>query len=187
MIPATPTMISMRAFRARLRRYHIRHGTRIVFGRWADHIELADGRLAGLWRYPGGTEAYARAIGVLRNGETVDHSPKCSRCKTRTPGRRMQWIWADGDLNAVPVEPARYHRQCERCMEWSRETRRDPKKCLDCRRRIQSDLPVRFRIRRCDHCQNRKLNREFRARQIEGATNPNSPWFGSPMGRAYDR
>ncbi len=182
--PVAPTTVSMRVFRARLRRYHTHHGARIVFGRWATHIEISGVPVAIVRNL----EGYARDVGVLRDGETVDHTPRCSRCKSRVPERWKRWVRTDtGDVDFVPVEPPRYHRQCERCVAWSRATRRDPTRCLDCRRGLDPDVLPQFRTRRCELCRDAKLNREYRARQIEGATNPNSPWFGAPMGQAYDR
>jgi hypothetical protein len=182
----------MRTFRARLRRYHERDGTRIVFGRYETHISILGVPVA----FVQDLESYARDIGVLHPDEIVDSTPRCSRCKSRVPERRTQLarthtgdlMWTDtGDFMRIPVEPPRYHRQCERCIVWSRASRRDPTKCLDCRHLLDPHVLPQYRTRRCERCRDAKLNREYRARQIEGATNPNSPWFGAPMGQAYDR
>jgi hypothetical protein len=92
--------------------------------------------------------------------------PRCSRCRSR----RVQTF-------TDPWGSITYTRQCSRCVAWSRGTRRDPTKCLDCRQTIVSDLPRRFRLRRCDDCQNLKLARARRQRRIDARVNPLSPFF----------
>jgi hypothetical protein len=139
----TTTQITLRTLHARLQRWFRQAGGDVRFG----HSLARYGLYSNVVRYPDGRtgwitheEAVARELGVIAADEVVDHTPKCTRCKTRTPARRMGWVWgADGKAAIVPIEPPRYHRQCERCTAWSRATRRDVLRCLDCRR---SGLPM---------------------------------------------
>jgi len=176
--------VSMRAFRDRLRKYHTTRGERVIFGRFEDHIIRADERITFIRNL----EGYAREVGVLHPDETVDHAPRCSRCKSRTPIRRRRWNYEQAGW--VLVEPPQYHRQCERCFVWSRATRHDPLRCLDCRRWVDPAIEALSEedrefyrrhggrgIRRCQACNGSKLTREQRQREIDGQYNPLSPYF----------
>ena len=130
-------------------------------------------------------EDYARSIGLLDDDETVDHTPWCSRCKSREPVRIVEGRKnpTTGDWEYVRVEPARYLRQCRRCYDWSDATRRDPWRCTDCRRPIDEDarsLIGRDMLSRCSRCHEAKLGRERRKRRSDGQQSPLSPFWNRP-------
>jgi hypothetical protein len=89
-------------------------------------------------------ETLARKFRVLRHNEHLGDPPLCSRCKRRVADMH----WTGG-----------YLRQCSRCYEWSRSTRRDPTRCTNCRR--TKDKPAQVKgISRCSECHTTKLERE---------------------------
>jgi hypothetical protein len=97
-------------------------------------------------RRPIGTdlESLAHEIGVLHPSEHLAEAPLCTRCRSRA----AVLDWTGGFL-----------RQCSRCYEWSRSTRRDPTRCTSCRR--TKDKPAQARgVSRCSECHETKLERE---------------------------
>jgi len=93
-------------------------------------------------------EALARKFHVLRRNEHLGEPPVCSRCKQRV----AEMDWTGG-----------YLRQCSRCYEWSRSTRRDPSRCTNCRR-TKDNLAIQRELSRCTECHEAKLAREKRYR-----------------------
>jgi hypothetical protein len=105
--------------------------------------------------------------------------PKCSRCRSR---KVYTWASLRGNI--------RYERQCLRCITWSRATRSDSLRCLDCRRWVDPAIEALSEedrefyrryggrgIRRCQACNGSKLTREQRQRESDGQYNPLSPYF----------
>ena len=95
--------------------------------------------------------------------------PRCSRCRSR---KVFTWASLLGNI--------RYERMCSRCITWSRTTRRDPLRCLDCRQWLnpafatwsENDLAMmrrygRVDCRRCERCADRKRVREREYRREE--------------------
>jgi hypothetical protein len=115
-------------------------------------------------------------------GRILPAPPRCSRCKCR---KVFTWASLLGNI--------RYERQCARCIRWSRESRRDPLRCLDCRRWLNTDVENwseedrefqrrygRVECRRCFACNRAKLGRESAKRRSNGRWNPLSPFWNRP-------
>lgn len=98
-------------------------------------------------------ETLARECRVLRRSEHLADPPRCTRCKSRV----AELGWSGG-----------YLRQCSRCYEWSRTTRRDPSRCTNCRRTKDKQALERG-LSRCTECHTTKLDREWNERFLTPA------------------
>ena len=160
---------------------HLSDGSRIAIPNRRPEPPGPIRRGAHGWWVVEDVEQYARSIGLLDDDETVDYTPRCSRCKSREPVRIVERRRnaTTGAWEYVPVEPARYLRQCRRCYDWSDGTRRDPWCCTDCRRPIDEDarsILGREMLSRCSRCHEAKLARELRKRRRDAQYNPLSPY-----------
>lgn len=104
-------------------------------------------------------ETLSRELRVLRRTERLEDPPKCSRCRCRVPR-----IHRYGG----------YRRQCDRCLEWSRNTRKDRTRCVDCRRvKPPEDNP---NLSRCSRCHRQKWLRAI----VNGPGPADPPWDRKP-------
>jgi len=101
-------------------------------------------------------ETVAQKLHLIRPEDVVPKQ-RCSRCKTR---------------ECLVQYAGTYAKQCLRCYTWSWETRRDPSRCIDCRRVKDPDDPdgrslhSRDMLSRCSRCHKTKLAREAVKREF---------------------
>jgi hypothetical protein len=86
-------------------------------------------------------EDLADELGVLADHERLADAPTCSRCRS----------W-----EVEIFESGYYGTQCERCITWSRTTRKDRDRCADCRRIIGDGDRHGSR---CNNCHGKRQDR----------------------------